>query len=296
MRLKLATYAATALVIGLVVVHGLAPDRFTVDGTTVVLVVFACGVLAVPYVPAIARYVQRARFPGGEIEFREQVEDVRERAEVLASQAEAKAKAGHRPSSAPSAARPPGIVRIDPVLTDLIDKDPNLAVAGLAIELERALRRAVETIDGSTPPSASQSLVQAVRTLKARNRLDDQQAALLMDIVQMRNLAVHGGPIDRADAYKFFSAVERLNGSLGLGYSLDLSPNPDWEEQGLICLYEHCIEHMPLSAENTDLSCPVFGHDCPGGRSEVEICKAEGRGAQNLLGSKDLRRKPSGDA
>jgi hypothetical protein len=293
MRLRLATYIAAALVIGLVVMHGLAPDRFTVDGTTVTLLVVAFAVIAIPYVPGIGRYVQRAKFPGGEIEFRDQMRDVDERVEALASQAEAAAEAPHSPSSPASASRPPGIVTIAPFLSDLIDKDPNLAVVGLALQLELALRRAVEMIYGSIPSGASRSLGQVVRILRVKGRLNEEQAALLMDVIQMRNLAVHGGPIDRTDAHNFFAAVQRLNESMSLGYSLDFLPNSDWEQQGLICPYEHCIEHMPLPEKTTEVSCPVFGHDCPGGPLEVGICTAEGRNAQSLRGTKNLRRSPT---
>jgi len=58
-----------------------------------------------------------------------------------------------------------------------------------------------------------------------------------------------------------------------VGYSTDYTPHEDYEEQGLLCRWEHCIENMPLPAsQHSPLSCPVFGHCCPGGVLEVASC------------------------
>ena len=52
--------------------------------------------------------------------------------------------------------------------------------------------------------------------------------------------------------------------------------NADFEKEERICGYEHCIEGMPFS--DLGIDCPVFGHDCPGGSSQVETCrKTKGR-------------------
>ena len=47
----------------------------------------------------------------------------------------------------------------------------------------------------------------------------------------------------------------------------------DYVEQGLFCEYEYCIEEMPLTHGKS--SCPVWGHDCPGGCAKVETCGKE---------------------
>ena len=51
-----------------------------------------------------------------------------------------------------------------------------------------------------------------------------------------------------------------------------MTPNSHYEKNGLFCEWEHCIENMPITSENTELSCPVFGHNCPGGVDKVKIC------------------------
>jgi len=59
----------------------------------------------------------------------------------------------------------------------------------------------------------------------------------------------------------------------GCGYSRCIEPNPHWREQGGFCEYEHCIENMPLKPEPTEVSCPVFGHNCPEGEDRVSKCR-----------------------
>ena len=44
----------------------------------------------------------------------------------------------------------------------------------------------------------------------------------------------------------------------------------DYKKRGLFCEYEHCIESMPLV--NGYISCPVWGHDCPGGIDKKKAC------------------------
>ena len=44
----------------------------------------------------------------------------------------------------------------------------------------------------------------------------------------------------------------------------------DYKEKGLFCEYEYCIEEQPL--EHGELSCPVWGHDCPGRIAKLKTC------------------------
>lgn len=53
----------------------------------------------------------------------------------------------------------------------------------------------------------------------------------------------------------------------------DASFNPHFREEGRTCGYEHCIETMPFSGEGLD--CPVFGHDCPGGKDQLAECRRQ---------------------
>ncbi len=49
-------------------------------------------------------------------------------------------------------------------------------------------------------------------------------------------------------------------------------PMEDYAKKGLFCEYEYCIEEMPLMEERGGLSCPVWGHNCPGGKERVKTC------------------------
>ena len=62
-----------------------------------------------------------------------------------------------------------------------------------------------------------------------------------------------------------------------IGYSADMQRLEGWREKGMFCPYEHCIEMSPLRLGRDELSCPVFGHDCPGGEKQVGFCKSIGK-------------------
>lgn len=61
-------------------------------------------------------------------------------------------------------------------------------------------------------------------------------------------------------------------GEANAGYAENFEANDDFLEMGLVCHYEHCIEHMDFLEEQPEKSCPVFGHDCPG-KFDREECK-----------------------
>ena len=57
------------------------------------------------------------------------------------------------------------------------------------------------------------------------------------------------------------------------GYVKEFGFNSNWKKQKAICGYEHCIELMPHSGrKKSKESCPIFGHNCPGGKSMVAKC------------------------
>jgi hypothetical protein len=58
-----------------------------------------------------------------------------------------------------------------------------------------------------------------------------------------------------------------------VGYCPDARPFADWQAAGLLCPWQHCIERAPLRAERDEHSCPVFGHDCPGGAAQAAACR-----------------------
>jgi len=57
------------------------------------------------------------------------------------------------------------------------------------------------------------------------------------------------------------------------GYTKYFGFNPNWKKQKALCGYEHCIELMYIGAKRTKKSCPLFGHNCPGGKAMVDKCR-----------------------
>jgi hypothetical protein len=71
-------------------------------------------------------------------------------------------------------------------------------------------------------------------------------------------------------------------GSCSVGYSNDFTCNNEYEEMGLCCPYEHCIENC--STDTAPSSCPVFGHQCPGGALQAVACSSDESDSSPWLG------------
>lgn len=81
---------------------------------------------------------------------------------------------------------------------------------------------------------------------------------------------------ERVDGYKEKKEKQRVwevSAGVSVGYSEDMNPLENWEAHGMVCPYEHCIENSPL--KRGELSCPLWGHNCPGGAKQVSTCFSE---------------------
>jgi hypothetical protein len=63
-----------------------------------------------------------------------------------------------------------------------------------------------------------------------------------------------------------------------VGYVPKYEPLEDYAEYELTCPWEHCIELMPLPLlwHSQIMSCPIFGHCCPGGVQQAQACQNPG--------------------
>lgn len=166
----------------------------------------------------------------------------------------------------PDVQRAVDLFRVSAVLRDLLPRDPNLALAGMRLAIEEGVRDALAFLEPDfASPSGRLPLGRAVRRLHGVSAMTDTQTKLLLVIVDLCNKAVHGHRVTAGDAADVFDMADTLNRSFALGYSLNFRANPHWHDQGLLCEYEHCVEHLPIADPSTDASCPLFGHDCPGG-------------------------------
>lgn len=73
-------------------------------------------------------------------------------------------------------------------------EDPNLALAGLRIEIEKRLKRLADKNDIGT---RMQSIGSLLNSLSQRNLLSQQERSIIADMVGLLNQAVHGAKVDR---------------------------------------------------------------------------------------------------
>jgi hypothetical protein len=151
------------------VVHIVWP-RLAIDAVTITLLVIAIAPWLLPFLTAL-------EFPGGwKITFR-QIEKLEARA----------AEAGLL-DPAPSRLEP----RFE--FERLIDTDPNLALAGLRIELEKRLVKLAEKHDIKVRGGGIRPLLDALRNQRV---LTDAASIVLGTLATILNAAVHGATVTR---------------------------------------------------------------------------------------------------
>lgn len=84
-----------------------------------------------------------------------------------------------------------------PAYTAIAEQDPNLALAGLRIEIEKRLRRLATKAD-IDPVGAG--IGQLIRGLTSRQAISSAEASVLNDIIGLLNNAVHGADVDARSA------------------------------------------------------------------------------------------------
>jgi hypothetical protein len=164
-----------ALVLALV--HILFP-QVAIDGVALVLIVIAI-------VPWLAPLFRSLELPGGwKVEFQD--------LQKFAAKAD---DAGllARPSAAPHAAGAAADVVPDYAFQAVADRDPNLALAGLRIELEKRL---VQLCERHGIGTKMQGMGRLLHELAKIGVLNADEEAVLADLVQMLNAAVHGAEVD----------------------------------------------------------------------------------------------------
>ena len=244
---------AFVVIVLAVVFHGFFPTIFVLDK-------FSIGLLFLLAIPLLAPYLKKAKWFGAEFEFRDEIE----KATKLVQQSEAKIKGG-KPLS------------FSTFSTDsarqVLDVDPNLSLAALRIEIERTLSHAVHRLL-NRKTAETRSIRGYMRLLMSAQLLLPDQGEALQTISHLCNTAVHGHDVTKTEALEIIELTERLNNSFAVGYSINVDRNDRFAECGLVCGWEHCVEHFALREERDDkISCGVFGHDCPGGTKARAQCK-----------------------
>jgi len=166
------------------------------------------GLMVVAILPWLSELIESAKFPGGwEIKFR----DLQHAADKITSTSPTPA-ATSTPTPSPTPTPTPsasssstlsspaslGRSRDDMVFLEMspinfLEPDPNLALVGLRIEIERRLRQLAEKHGIST---ARRSLTGLVRDLKQRELLPHGAASGLDDLIMAGNRAAHGARVE----------------------------------------------------------------------------------------------------
>lgn len=240
----------------LIIARGFWSDLFVVDAFSVVI-------LFILFIPFVAQYLRKAKFLGAEFEFKDEIRETEKLVQLSVEQAE------KLESTSGKKVLPFETFKLSSV-KEILDSDPVLALAALRIEIERKLRLLADAL--ALPIRNESSVSRLIEAVRKQELLTLEQVNALQKIVGMCNKAIHGSLISQEEARKIVDLTEELNKTFSIGYSIDFSPNSDYEKHSLLCEWEHCIEWMPLTEEPTEISCPVFGHNCPGGVEKVSEC------------------------
>jgi hypothetical protein len=241
--------------IALIIIHGFWNDVFRVDYFTVIILVIIC-------IPYFSQFLKRAKVAGAEFEFKDEIESTKK----VVKESIEKSKSRNKGETKPL---PFETFNVS-TAKEVIDSDHILALASLRIEIEKKLRLAAKFFKlGGTENRLSEN----IDALMCRGILSSEQVSALRKIIDMCNKAVHGYDVSKREAKDIVNLMEELNQSFSIGYSISFCPNENFEKQGLVCEWEHCIEFMPLPSKRTSASCPIFGHNCPEGSNHATACR-----------------------
>ncbi len=241
---------------GLIIVHGFWSNVFKVD-------LISISILFILSIPFVAQFLRKAKFPGAEFEFKDEIRETQELVELSVEKAKDAEDAGKAK-----------ILQFETFkvssIRELLDSDPVLALAALRIEIERKLKLLADCLE--IPNKQRYSISKTLEAIKRKELLSYDQTNALHKIIRMCNEAIHGALISKEEAMEIIDLMEELNRSFSIGYSVNFSANPDYKQHGLACEWEHCIELMPLTEETTRNSCLLWGHNCPGGVDKISEC------------------------
>ena len=163
----------TVVALIVAIVHVVWPN-ITIDGVTVFLLVVAL-------LPWLIPLLKSLEFPGGwKVEFQE-LEKARnkvDKAGLLSKRSRKKRVVAYSFES-------------------VLDKDPNLALAGLRIEIEKRLLQIAKL---NHLDATRASVGQLLRLLNQRQILTPQESSALSDMSGLLNAAVHGAEVDKRAA------------------------------------------------------------------------------------------------
>lgn len=255
--MKIMQWLTFTIIVSVLTIRGFWPESFAFDKYSALLLFLLA-------IPLLAPFLKKAKWFGAEFDFKESIQTLsslveKSKASSKHEQKNLNSKLAFNTFSSDMAIR-------------LVEQDPNLALASLRIEIEKTLRIAYKILIDQDD-SKKKGFALLIKALFDFGIIEEHQCEALNEINRLCNEAVHGGSISVSDALEVIELSERLSESFGTGYSINFQPNYNYEEQGLCCEWEHCIELFPLREERDERSCHVWGHDCPGGIGTRIKCK-----------------------
>jgi hypothetical protein len=224
------------------------------------------------YIPIVSKHLQSAKFLGSEFQFKDEIKKAKESVELSNQKtAEFSEFVKNEDKVVGSIKNISNYETFDlSIVKTIVDADHILALAGLRIEIEKKMRAAFNFIFGS---SEKMPLSEIISQIGDGVLFSKEQVNALKQILAICNKAIHGFEVTLSQAKEIIELAEYLNISFPVGYSINVMPNHNYKQNGLVCEFEHCIERMPLPVDN-DIKdmCPVFGHFCPGGQAYVKKC------------------------
>ena len=186
--LKKLRQAVTLCALILAIAHLIWPN-IAIDAITLALVLIAI-------LPWLAPLVKSLELPGGwKVEFQELQ------------------KAASRADTAGLLAAVPSRSEDSFSFQSISKRDPNLALAGLRIEIEKRLSKLAE-VNNVEQRRGPMGIGQLLRALAQREVLTNEERSILSDMVNMLNAAVHGAIVDRQSADWAIDVGPRLLTSL----------------------------------------------------------------------------------
>lgn len=174
MKAQYLQIAISLVALTTLIVHLVWPD-LAIDGITVTLILLAV-------LPWLAPLFKSVELPGGwKIEFKdlEKATDKADKAGLLADKSQTSTK---------------------PEYSFLLvaDEDPNLALAGLRIELEKRLMQLAESHNLLGQLGGRGGVGPLLRVLDHSGVLSSNEAATLQELTRLLNSAVHGADVDKS--------------------------------------------------------------------------------------------------
>ncbi|MFF1822723.1 hypothetical protein ACFVWG_35815 [Kribbella sp. NPDC058245] len=217
----------------LLIGRGVFPDRVKLDAISITMILVAA-------VLALAPLLESAELPGGtKFLFRTKLDAGEKVGSEVQARMYLEGVLAH-----PEHEWPPFIEIAAEVRADAVEH-PGDVIAQIRWALVQSLRQTANHYsDDRMPPHDEPEKL--IGFIAKRSHLWPEQVALMKVIWDLTRETPLRGDVTPVDAERILALTDVLNDSFVLGYSLNFNPNENWEEFGLICKYEHCIENMSL--------------------------------------------------